>query len=282
MRSRTRQFGDGEGAVYNDFDFDTTSLLSEAGNLCSQTSVHTNDAPTTSMAPQDAVEFAILEADKSEGVLYEHTVFDHPLFDCETAVVDEEYIQKVYDIVCTDAWKYIKEQFSGGTESVYDMRYRNSWAGPDTIFDAWLLRSGKRRTWFPFKPFKRYYPDWKTSIYAERNGNHSEDDSEEETSESPEQHLAVKEGRLSHSNEVKLELFKGDGDDADENIALSIDDSDGEEEPEIKHELFQADDNEESGTIVLSSDEEIVKKEPGLFEVKCNVHDIIVIVSDSD
>ena len=62
---------DGEGAVYNDFDFDTTSLLSEAGNLCSQTSVHT---PNTSMAPQDAVEFAILEADKSEGVLYEHTV----------------------------------------------------------------------------------------------------------------------------------------------------------------------------------------------------------------
>ena len=99
------------------------------------------------------------------------------------------------------------------------------------------------------------------------------------TIQKPQQHLAVKVGRLSHPNEVKLELFKGDGDDADENIALSIDDSDGREEPEIKHELFQADDNEESGTIVLSSDEEIVKKEPGLFEMKCNVHDVIVIVS---
>ena len=99
---------DGEGAVYNDFDFDTTSLVVEAGNLCSQTSVHTNDTPTTSMAPQDAVEFAILEADKSEGVLYEHTVFDHPLFDCETAVVDEEYIQKVYDIVCKRRHKISK------------------------------------------------------------------------------------------------------------------------------------------------------------------------------
>ena len=50
---------DGEGAVCNDFDFDTTSLLAEAGNLSSQTSFHTNDAPNTSMAPQDAVEFAI-------------------------------------------------------------------------------------------------------------------------------------------------------------------------------------------------------------------------------
>ena len=93
----------------------------------------------------------------------------------------------------------------------------------------------------------------------------------EETSGSPEQHIAVKKGRLSHPNEIKLEVFNGDI--ADEYIALSIDDSDGEEEPEIKLELFQADDNEESGTIVLSSDEETIKKEPEFFELKCNVGD---------
>ena len=101
---------DGDSAVYNDFDFDTTSLLADVGILSSQISTATTNFPKTSMAPQNAVEFAILQADKSEGVPYDHTAFDHPLFDCETSVVDEEYFQKVYDLMCTNAWKCVKEQ----------------------------------------------------------------------------------------------------------------------------------------------------------------------------
>ena len=42
----------------------------------------------------------------------------------------------------------------------YEIRYRNDWQQADTVYDAWLLREGKRRSAFDFDKFTSLYPQW--------------------------------------------------------------------------------------------------------------------------
>ena len=152
-----------EGAIYNDFDFRPESLVdcdsitfSQTTNLGSE-----NSNPLTDLIPDEAVEHAILDADATEGLLYEHLVFETELMDATTTNPrDVEYLTKVYKLV-TLSWKEIHMQMRAKTLEIYQMRHRNNWKGADSVYDAWLLAVDLRRSWFPYKKFLRLFPDWK-------------------------------------------------------------------------------------------------------------------------
>ena len=64
------------GAIYNDFDNDPAKLLCSqySENFCfSQLS---SNVVTADIIPQEAVDKAVLEADRVEGIFYEHLYFD--------------------------------------------------------------------------------------------------------------------------------------------------------------------------------------------------------------
>ena len=76
------------GAVYNDFDFNSTELLSECSSniTYSQTSVQdTSDVfslNSDALVPQMSIDHAVLEADKNnEPFFYNTLAFDHPGYD---------------------------------------------------------------------------------------------------------------------------------------------------------------------------------------------------------
>ena len=76
------------GAVYNDFDFNLTELLSECSSnmTYSQTSVQdANDMFSLNLdalVPQISIDHAVLEAHKNyEPVFYNTLTFDHPDYD---------------------------------------------------------------------------------------------------------------------------------------------------------------------------------------------------------
>ena len=151
----------GDGAVYNDFDYDPVSLLEDAIPSYSQSYnsnvVQHNSSSDEDLVPVEAVEHAILEADKTEPVLYEATTFDHPLFECESLVADDNYMQKVFEIA-TGQWVNIS--LSMKTRAAYQMRHRQDWSGADSIYDAWLISCELSRSWFPYRKFIRNYPNW--------------------------------------------------------------------------------------------------------------------------
>ena len=91
------------GAVYNDFDFDSTELLSECSSniTYSQTLVQdTNDVfslNSDALVPQMSIDHAVLEADKNnEPVFYNTLAFDHPDYDISSSTPDKEYLKKVH------------------------------------------------------------------------------------------------------------------------------------------------------------------------------------------
>ena len=93
------------GAVYNDFDFNSTELLSECSSniTYSQTSVQdTNDAislNSDALIPQMSIDHAVLEADKNnEPVFYNTLAFDHPDYDISSSTPDKEYLKKCIDL----------------------------------------------------------------------------------------------------------------------------------------------------------------------------------------
>ena len=101
-----------------------------------------------------------MEADKTEGLLYEHLVLDHEQLDVTSEARCEDYLGKVYKLV-TFAWKEISVFLQGKTLEIYKMRYRNKWEGADSIYDAWLLSLNLRRSWFPYRKFNRLFPFWR-------------------------------------------------------------------------------------------------------------------------
>ena len=129
---------------------------------------------------KEAVDHAILEADKTEYVLYEHLAIDHELVDCTSGPRDPGYLEKVYKIV-TFAWKDLLRQMTAKRLEIYNMRERSNWAGPDSVYDAWLLSLGFKRSWFPYGKFNRLYPHWKTTRRtAQSEQSESSDESENE------------------------------------------------------------------------------------------------------
>ena len=135
------------GAVYNDFDFNSTELLSECSSniTYSQTSVQdTNDVfslNSDALVPQMSIDHAVLEADKNnEPVFYNTLAFDHPDYDISSSTPDKEYLKKVHRLA-TGGYKDINR--SEELLNIYEMRQRNNWEGADSVYDAWLLSNSK-------------------------------------------------------------------------------------------------------------------------------------------
>ena len=124
--------------------------------------VQHNSSSDEELVPVVAVEHAILEADKTEPVHYEATIFDHPLFECQSPVADDaKYMQKVFMCLMK-------------TRAAYHMRHRQDRSGADSIYDAWLISSELSRSWFPYRKSIRIYPNWEEY----RNGVLKESDAE--------------------------------------------------------------------------------------------------------
>ena len=113
------------GAVYNDFDFHSTELLSECtSNITyNQTLVqnacdvffHNSDA----LVPQMSIDHAVLEADKNnEPVFYNMLAFDRPDYDISSSTPGKEYLKKVH-ILATGEYKGINR--SKGLFDIYEM-----------------------------------------------------------------------------------------------------------------------------------------------------------------
>ena len=155
-----------EGAIFNDFDFDPSQLL-ENDEIDFSTSSNLQDlAPScSSSVPQDVVDYAVLEADRQDGVLYDYLSFTSPLFDCTSRTATEEYMEKVYDIIVSGVYKDIEEEITPETTAIFEMRQRSNWEGPDSVYDACLLSTRTTRKWFPYKHFVRLFPDWEETYH---------------------------------------------------------------------------------------------------------------------
>ena len=131
------------GAVYNDFDFDSTELLSECSSNITylQTLVQdTNDVfslNSDALVPQMSIDHAVLEADKNnEPVFYNTLAFDHPDYDISSSTLDKEYLKKVHRLA-TGGYNDISR--SEELFNIYEMQQRNNWEGADSVYDAWIL-----------------------------------------------------------------------------------------------------------------------------------------------
>ncbi|XP_066929136.1 uncharacterized protein [Clytia hemisphaerica] len=154
----------GMGAVFNDFDFSPMDLMLADENAefsLSQTpsipsnNVQTADADVPSSpsnskdsATVEAIDHAIMEADRVEGVLYEDLSWDTPLFDNASEKCDEEYVQKVVELASNNEGCWDALHISDKAVSMFRRRARVFWDGPDTVYDAWLVRKGYERPWF--------------------------------------------------------------------------------------------------------------------------------------
>jgi len=120
----------------------------------------------TSIVPQEAIDKAILKSDEVDGVLYAHLTVDHELFDVTSKATDVAYLQKVSTIL-RKSWKEMAPELDRRIFEIYEMRERNEWKGADSLYDAWLISSGKFRKWFCKPKFKHHFPDYKefTGLY---------------------------------------------------------------------------------------------------------------------
>ena len=141
------------GAVYNDFDYSPMELLQTNGNdFCfSQTTnlqKEDKEAETSTASMQEAVDHAVMAADESVGVQYEHLSWESEYFDNASDSCDESYCQKVYKLVTNYEGCWDSLGISTAGEMMFQRRLRTKWDMPDTVYDAWLIKSGFKRPWF--------------------------------------------------------------------------------------------------------------------------------------
>ena len=91
------------GAVFNDFDFDSTELLSECTSNITYSQTLVQDASdvfslnSDKLVPHMSIDHAVLEADKNnEPVFYNTLPFDYPDYDISSRTPDKEYLNKVH------------------------------------------------------------------------------------------------------------------------------------------------------------------------------------------
>ena len=152
------------GAVYDDFAFDSTELLSKCSSNIAYSQTLVQDAHdvfslnSDALVPQMFIHHAVLDADKnSEPVFYNTLTFDHPYYDILSSTPDKEYLKKVHRLA-TGGYKDINR--SEELFNIYEMRQRNNWEGADSVYDAWLLSNNTPRKWFPYKKFISMFPEW--------------------------------------------------------------------------------------------------------------------------
>ena len=114
---------DKTGAVYNDFDFDTSSLMNESGpstlfSQCSNVFGEDDHGETNNeeLVPQRAIDVDVLEA-----ILYEHLPFENGLIDYVNEARDMNYMTKVYNIA-TFGWRGLVQQMAAKIFEIFKMR----------------------------------------------------------------------------------------------------------------------------------------------------------------
>ena len=111
------------------------------------------------LIPQSAVEHALLEADKEQGV-FDFLSFDSDLYDILSKRPDSSYLEKVYRLATVqNKTEFLRLKINDDVTKIYKMRFNHKWTGPDSVYDAWLLVQGYEREWFPKKKFLRKYPN---------------------------------------------------------------------------------------------------------------------------
>uniref|UniRef100_A0A7M5X1I1 SF3 helicase domain-containing protein n=1 Tax=Clytia hemisphaerica TaxID=252671 RepID=A0A7M5X1I1_9CNID len=164
------------GAIYNDFDFNPMSLMyrDEMDRFClsQPPSAGTNAATNENVDDEDeannddntalvqALDHAIIQADRNEGILYEDLQWETELFDNVSEVCDTDYIEKVITLAANvhDVWDSL--QLTENAKNMFRRRLRINWEGPDTVYDAWLVRKGCKRSWFDYPLLYSKYPDF--------------------------------------------------------------------------------------------------------------------------
>lgn len=153
-----------DGAIYNDFDNPapfgdhidhTLSFSSQNMDLlpASESSVRKAD---NSLVTTTEVEHAIMESDRMEGNWNEDLIFNTDSF-IYGGEIDKEYMLNVYTLLTTE--KSVLDELSERAVEIFNIRKRNNWAVGDTVYDAWLLRSGYERPHFDKQQFALEHPD---------------------------------------------------------------------------------------------------------------------------
>ena len=158
----------GNGAIYNDFDFNPTSLMhNDNVEFFSFSQPHPSaaaavvqDSGNEVSALTEALDHAIMEADRHEGILYEDLQWETPLFDNSSENCDVEYVQKVVELASNNQGCWDKLQISEKAVTMFKRRARLSWEGPDTVYDAWLIRKGYERPWFDYHLMNCSFPSF--------------------------------------------------------------------------------------------------------------------------
>ena len=90
------------GAIYNDFDFDSTELLIECTSKIAYSQTLVQDTIDVfsfnwdALVPLMFIDHAVLEADKnSEPVFHNTLASDYPDYDISSSTPDKEYLNKV-------------------------------------------------------------------------------------------------------------------------------------------------------------------------------------------
>ena len=150
------------GSIYNDFDNSTSSLLYSRGEewFCYSQVPPSQESNQTSDPIEEALDAAVMTTDAAEGVHYEHLQWESEYFDNYSEKDELEYYQKVYDLATKDE---IWDEINISTEAItmFHRRLRTDWEGPDSVFDAWLIRNELQRSvWFDRHLFDTLFPDF--------------------------------------------------------------------------------------------------------------------------
>ena len=128
------------GVVYNDFDFDSTELLSEYTSNITYSQTLVQDASdvfsrsSDALVSQISIDYYVLEVDNNnEPIFYNTLAFDHPDYDISSSTPDKKYLNKVHRLA-TGGYKGISH--SEELFDIYEMREKNSWEGADSVYDA--------------------------------------------------------------------------------------------------------------------------------------------------
>ena len=160
------------GAVYNDFDSTPDSFMetkeTESFSFSQSSPIKKGpDASETLVTFTSAVDTAVMSADKAHGVLYEELVWDSPNFDNVSETCNEEYCKKVHNLLTNHDGAWDSLTITEKAEKMFERRMRTDWSLPDTVYDAWILRKGRERSWFDLHLFSNMFPDFENEMSKE-------------------------------------------------------------------------------------------------------------------
>lgn len=197
------------GSIYNDFDCTRNDLLDTRSQqlFCfSQTTNFLDDVDTSQedRLVQEAVDHAIMEEGLYANV-NSNLQWDTPLFDNFGDINARDYMAKVYTLA-TDNETWHDLTFTKESLEMFQRRLRTTWEGPDTVYEAWLIRKGFERPCFDYHTFHLRYPNCIELIDAQ--GDDEDDDNDENTNTSKIGRKRIKMGgeKIEEVNETREQL----------------------------------------------------------------------------